>query len=97
MNGHTQVLYTLRVITRPHCVLERIANQKFAVHALVTLYRHSANVPGTIHVDNTKGSHPGDKRLFRNIRHGIRSATTTTATVFGNVASQIAGGWVVFF
>lgn len=31
------------------------------------------------------------KRLFRKFRHGIRSATTTTATVFGNVASEIAG------
>ncbi|KAF8798709.1 hypothetical protein BYT27DRAFT_7228290 [Phlegmacium glaucopus] len=74
---------------------ERIGDQKFAVHALVTLYKHSINIPGltdTLRVDNTKVN---PKRLFRTLRHGVRFATTTTATAFGNVASEIAGSSVL--
>lgn len=80
--------------------LERITDQKFAVHALVTLYTHSTNIPGqtnTLQADNAKGSHVNPKHLFRKLRHGVRFATTTTATVFGNVASEIAGRRVVSF
>lgn len=45
-----------------------------------------------MHVYDTKGeSHMDTNHLFRDIRHGIRSATTITATAFGNVASEIAG------
>ena len=46
-----------------------------------------------MHGDDTKGEfHLDTNHLFRNIRHGIRSATKVTATAFGNVASEIAGG-----
>lgn len=79
---------------------ERIANQKYAVHALAILYKHSINIPRRPHaanVDDTKGEfHADTNHLFRDIRLGIRSATTITATAFGNVASDIAGRWVVF-
>ena len=75
--------------------LERIAGQKYAVHAIATLYKHSISIPrrpDTTHVDDTKGEiHVDTNHLFRDIRHGIRSATTITATAFGNVASEIAG------
>ena len=43
-------------------------------------------------VDEMKGEFHGDtNHLFRDLRLGIRSATTMTATAFGNVASDIAG------
>jgi hypothetical protein len=43
-------------------------------------------------MDETKGDFHGDSNhLFRDIRLGIRSATTITSTAFGNVASDIAG------
>ena len=75
--------------------LERIADQKYAVHALATLYKHSINIPrrpDTMHTGDSKGeSHMDSNHLFRNIRHGIRSATTITAAAFSNVASEIAG------
>ena len=65
------------------------------MHALATLYRHSISVPRrpyATHVDDTKGELHGDTiHLFRDIRLGIRSATTITASAFGNVASDIAG------
>lgn len=42
-------------------------------------------------VDDTKGEfHVDTNHIFRDIRHGIRSATTITATAFRNVASEIA-------
>jgi hypothetical protein len=79
-----------------HIVLERIADQRYAVHALATLYKHSISVPirldHAMHVDGKKGDfHADTNHLFRNIRHGIRSATKVTATAFSNVASDISG------
>lgn len=71
---------------------ERIADQKAAVKALVTLYRNSVNISeptDAIGLEN-KGAH-----MFRKIRQHVRLATTTTATVFGNVASEIAGSSVL--
>ena len=41
--------------------------------------------------DTKKGFHVDTNHLFRDIRRGIRSATTVTAAAFGNVASEIAG------
>jgi len=35
------------------------------------------------------------KRFFREVSNTIRAATTTTATVFGNVASEIMGSSVL--
>lgn len=64
------------------------------MNALATLYRHSINIPRRPQaiVDDTKGEFYADSNhLFRDIRLGIRSATTITATAFGNVASDIAG------
>lgn len=45
-----------------------------------------------MHVDDTKREfHVDTNHLFRDIRRGIRSATTITATAFSNVTSEIAG------
>lgn len=74
---------------------ERIADQKFAVKALTTLYRNSTEL-----LENPDGPHDsrGDKRPTVNPRRivkqalkGVRFAATTTTTVLGNVASEIAG------
>ena len=65
------------------------------MQALATLYRHSTSIsrrPQAMLVDEMKGEFHGDtNHLFRDLRLGIRSATTMTATAFGNVASDIAG------
>jgi hypothetical protein len=75
------------------CPSERIADQKFAVKSFVTLYKNSTDIQG--HTDtlepNAKGSSVIPKRIFKKLKEGVRFATTTTATVFGNVASEIAG------
>ncbi|KAI0779722.1 Mechanosensitive ion channel-domain-containing protein [Fomes fomentarius] len=76
---------------------ERIADQKFAVRVLVTLYTHSTDIPGRA---DTLRDGPADakrktvmnpQRLFKKALKGVRSAATTTTTVLGNVASEIAG------
>lgn len=76
-------------------ISERIADQKFAVKALVTLYRHSSDVPGrTDTLDSglgARGLSANPKRIFKRLRDGVRLAATTTTTAFGNVASEIAG------
>ncbi|PPQ67301.1 hypothetical protein CVT25_005885 [Psilocybe cyanescens] len=77
---------------------DRIADQKFAVKTLVTLYRNSSDIPGrsdTLGRGHTKDASVNPKRLFRKFREGVRFATTTTATAFGNVASEIAGSSVL--
>ena len=79
---------------------ERIADQKFAVRSFVTLYKNSMDIPGhTDTLPNAKNSSVNPKRLFKKLKEGVRFATTTTATVFGNVASEIAGryGKLFFF
>lgn len=77
---------------------ERIADQKFAVRALVTLYRHSSDVPGrtdAIHASAQKGISVNPGRIFKKLKHGVRIAATTTTTALGNVASEIAGSSVL--
>jgi hypothetical protein len=65
--------------------------------ALVTLYRHSSNIPGRSDTLNegpaAKGSSADPKRILKKLRDGVRTAATTTTTAFGNVASEIAGRW----
>lgn len=87
-------------LTDRNLALERIALQKFAVKTLVTLYRYSVDIPGRSdtlggHNSTDKGFGVQQRRLFRKLRHGVRLATTTTATVFGNVASEIAGSSIL--
>ncbi|KAF8906527.1 hypothetical protein CPB84DRAFT_1675669, partial [Gymnopilus junonius] len=75
---------------------DRIADQKFAVKTLVTLYRHSTDIPGRIDtLGHLKETSVNPRLLFKKLREGVRFATTTTATVFGNVASEIAGSSVL--
>ncbi|KAG6837735.1 hypothetical protein H0H93_003537 [Arthromyces matolae] len=73
--------------------LERIADQKFAVKSLTTLYRNSKEItgkPGSDHHGSKRG--PVDPmKFFKKVREGVRMAATTTTTAFGNVASEIAG------
>ena len=75
--------------------IERIADQKFAVKSLVTLYRNSTDQPdrtdtlGDGHAAKAATADP--KRLLKKFRAGMRYAATTTTTVLGNVASEIAG------
>ncbi|KAI0268803.1 hypothetical protein BC834DRAFT_923155 [Gloeopeniophorella convolvens] len=78
---------------------ERIADQKFAIKTLTTLYRNSTELPE--HPDQAPTS-PADRRLTLNPRRfvkqalkGVRFAATTTTTVLGNVASEIAGSSVL--
>ncbi|KAI0743906.1 Mechanosensitive ion channel-domain-containing protein [Daedaleopsis nitida] len=76
---------------------ERITDQKFAVRVLVTLYTHSTDIPGR---GDTLRDGPADvkrrtmmnpQKIFKKALKGVRSAATTTTTVLGNVASEIAG------
>ena len=77
------------------CITERIADQKFAVRSLVTLYRNSRDTPGRTDTlrdgPAATGSAAKPNRLFKKFREGVRFAATTTTTAFGNVASEIAG------
>ncbi|KAG5651771.1 hypothetical protein H0H81_007524 [Sphagnurus paluster] len=77
---------------------QRIADQKFAVKSLVTLYRNSVDVPGrsdTLRDGPAKRASVNPKRFFKKFRQGIRMAATTTTTALGNVASEIAGSSVL--
>ncbi|PPQ98611.1 hypothetical protein CVT24_003944 [Panaeolus cyanescens] len=78
---------------------ERIADQKFAVRSLVTLYKYSSDIPGRTDVleanTHTRGQSVNPKMFLKKLRQGVKIATTTTATVFGNVASEIAGSSVL--
>ena len=69
---------------------ERIADQKVAVRTLVVLYRNSVS-----HRSDTLENEHKASEVFRKIKQHVRLATTTTATVFGNVASEIAGSSVL--
>lgn len=74
---------------------DRIAQQKFAVKVLVTLYRYSSNFLGrsdTLNATNATTSQPLQlRRIFKEALKGVRIAATSTTTVFGNVASEITG------
>ncbi|KZV69518.1 hypothetical protein PENSPDRAFT_676041 [Peniophora sp. CONT] len=76
---------------------ERIAHQKFAVGVITTLYRHSHNIMGRSDTlkDNTSGTAKGvnadPRKALKRALKGVRSAAKSTTTVFGNVASEIAG------
>ncbi|KAF8885420.1 Mechanosensitive ion channel-domain-containing protein [Mucidula mucida] len=71
---------------------ERIADQKFAVRSLVTLYRHSSDIPGrsdTLKASHAKNASVNPKKIFKRAMKGVRIAATTTTTAFGNVAVPI--------
>lgn len=55
------------------------------MRALVVLYKHSVDVPDRDALQSESTS------VFRKFKEHVRYATTTTATVFGNVASEMAG------
>jgi hypothetical protein len=76
--------------------VERIADQKHAVKTLVVLYRNSSDIPGR--TDTMRDGQTMDKRasmnpkkFFKKASQAVRFAATTTATGFGNVASEIMG------
>ncbi|KAJ7901846.1 Mechanosensitive ion channel-domain-containing protein [Mycena olivaceomarginata] len=70
---------------------ERIADQKFAVKSIVTLYRNSKNIgrPDAMQSDTASVMNP--KNFLRRAFKGVRDVATTTTTAFGNVASEITG------
>jgi len=74
---------------------DRIAEQKFAVKVLVTLYRYSNNILGrsdTLNANNASTPQPLQlRRIFKEALKGVRIAATSTTTAFGNVASEITG------
>lgn len=74
--------------------IERIADQKFAVKTLTTLYRHSTELSES-HVNSHSEKHLmiNPKRIVKQALRGVRFAATTTTTALGNVASEIAGRW----
>ncbi|KAJ3575123.1 hypothetical protein NP233_g1300 [Leucocoprinus birnbaumii] len=78
---------------------ERIADQKFAVKSLVTLYRNSTDTPGRSDTlsggTHNRAASADPMRIFKKLRDGVRVAATTTTTVFGNVASEIIGSSVL--
>ncbi|KAF8625434.1 hypothetical protein AX15_005393 [Amanita polypyramis BW_CC] len=77
---------------------DRITDQKFAVHTLVTLYRDSSDMPGrsnTLNMGHVHNSSVDAKRLFRRLGSEVRKAATATTTALGNVASEIAGSSVL--
>ncbi|KIK67405.1 hypothetical protein GYMLUDRAFT_156530 [Collybiopsis luxurians FD-317 M1] len=77
---------------------ERIADQKFAVRSLVTLYRHSSDIPGrsdTLKTSHVKNNSVNPRRFFKKALQGVRVAATTTTSAFGNVASEITGSSVL--
>jgi len=79
---------------------DRIAAQKAAVKTLVTLYPHLADLPSksvplTAEELFKNPSMFTQKRFFKQIGDSVRAATTTTATVFGNVVSEIMGSSVL--
>jgi len=77
---------------------ERIAEQKFAIKTLTTLYRNSTDLPesrGISHNQNEKQPLVDPKRLVKQAIKGVRFAATTTTTALGNVASEIAGSSVL--
>jgi hypothetical protein len=68
---------------------ERIADQKFAVKSLVTLYRNSSDIPGradTLSASHVKNNSVDPRKFFKRALKGVRAAATTTTTAFGNVA-----------
>jgi hypothetical protein len=66
---------------------ERIADQKFAVKSIVTLYRNSKNVSRPDAMQNDTASVMNPKNFLRRAFKGVRDVATTTTTAFGNVAS----------
>lgn len=78
---------------------ERVAAQKFAVRTLVTLYRHSTDIPwrsDTFKEEAGDGTHARKRgRFLKRALHGVKVAATTTTTALGNVASEIAGSSVL--
>jgi hypothetical protein len=78
---------------------DRLAEQKFAIKVLVTLYRNSSDILGRS--DTLNAAHASTpqaldtRRIFKEALKGVRMAATTTTTAFGNVASEIAGSSVL--
>jgi hypothetical protein len=75
-------------------IAERIADQKFAVRSLVTLYRNSRNIGRPDTLGAAASASPASQstsKLFKAALKGVRTAATHTTTVFGMAASEMAG------
>ena len=60
---------------------------------LTTLYRHSTELPEHPDSELDKRAAIKPTRFVKQALKGVRYAATTTTTVLGNVASEIAGRW----
>ncbi|KDQ53484.1 hypothetical protein JAAARDRAFT_209850 [Jaapia argillacea MUCL 33604] len=80
---------------------ERITDQKFAIKVLTILYTHSSDIPGRSDTLrdrdglSMKRASMNPKLLLKKAIRGVRNAATTTTTVLGNVASEMAGSSVL--
>lgn len=79
-------------------LVDRIANQKFAVRVLVTLYSKSRDIPGrtdTLRTPNAARNRDPTRRFIKQVLKDVRVAATSTTMALGNVASEIAGSSVL--
>jgi hypothetical protein len=98
MSVHTLVCrgFFQAILHLTHSLLsERIASQRFAVQALIALYRHSVDMHGRA---GEPGSNPSEKaegpvpsRILRKALNGVKTVASSTTTIFGDVASEIMG------
>jgi hypothetical protein len=77
---------------------DRIEQQRFAVRTIVTLYRHSFDIPGcpdTLNAGHAKNLSVDPRQLLKHAKHSFRKAATTATTALGGMVSEIAGRLVV--
>ncbi|KAF8504238.1 Mechanosensitive ion channel-domain-containing protein, partial [Hysterangium stoloniferum] len=73
---------------------ERIEDQKKAIHILVVLYQHSSDVagrPDPLNSEQPTKSNLDPSEMFKRAIEGVKDVAQTTTTVFGNLATEIAG------
>ncbi|KDQ51186.1 hypothetical protein JAAARDRAFT_41454 [Jaapia argillacea MUCL 33604] len=79
---------------------ERISEHKLAMKILTILYTRSSDIPTRSDTmrdgsNNKRGSMATSKVLLRKALKGVQAAATTTTTVLGNMASEMAGSRVL--
>ncbi|ORY33717.1 Mechanosensitive ion channel-domain-containing protein [Naematelia encephala] len=75
---------------------DRLAEQKFQVKCVTTLYINSHDIPGRSDtlIDNASSktsAKQASKMAIRKALRGLKEVAQTTTTAFGNVASEMAG------
>ncbi|CAH7675285.1 Mechanosensitive ion channel-domain-containing protein [Phakopsora pachyrhizi] len=71
---------------------DRILKHKASIGFLVTLYRHSHDIGRNDTLDRAyQNNPPPPVKIFKNALKGVKSVAQSTTSVFGTVASEIAG------